>query len=1023
MERTIEIVLDVEKGEIYHSDEFFQKSEHELIRWRRALEESILLGKPKLVCPYCRQMLKLCGRYHNRGVVSYFSHLYDSEDCEIKTTTALSKEEIEARKYGAVSESERHIELKHAIADALSDYNSRRIGVTSVEIETRITSPLPYMNWRRPDVQAAYNGKKLVFELQLSTTFLSVVADRDLFYRLNGYYIIWVFNFERNEEYVNLHNMMCKDIYYANKRNIFIFDHQAQKLSVERGELILCCCWLDADGKFSSSEYLSLDQLSFDEDTMKPYYVDADKLYYEKYPHVEAELKQLERTREDILRDLMLRQQHEKDLLLEEYRRLKEIKKEIYVNSEVADIYENDGKIGFIYKNQPLSPPLYSDIEWDQEYQQFKITKRKRNGLADRAGEVVVPCICSRIERLEPGLYLIVEKRQWKVFGSKSPLKNESVTDRYAFRRIEYGYGVLNFEYKERGYSYLSQKCFLIFPDRQTVEVNAINLEDKIVKVKAGRFQLNPDGYLYQDSTDKVRLYLGSNGKLGLFKDSSRVIPAEYDEISYSSDYCIYVIRGSFHGILTIDNQVIVPVEFSDISTVSDNLYLVKKWSGYGIYDHTGNIMVPAEFDKIEVLEEYYLCIREHLRTSYYVLYSKEGQRMISIDEKMTSFTKRDDGFIEVKNEDRKITWLKPDLSKLLPWSSEVTEIGIFNNGVAECRLGRRYAKIDIDGNIYDIVENLPETIMMTFKDERYGLANCRGQELIPCIYRSLLKMPNGMYLGDSRDLISDDARLVKTFRGEFFSLNDNMFVHKDTHSSDNKYSLYDASMRLIRNDVSFVREMGDCIYVESTHYRGRFFNQYQVTLCGILDMHGNTIVPVIYDEIEFPYPDIALCREKYGAIAVNLVTHNSIETQSIQMIAEIDNERYYCLQYHDEKILADSSLAKLGKYASLSFNAQAGIIEGISKGGTAYNALTFEVLVEYQSLEIGGEYVAFVTGIQPYGVFVKIAGNHVGMIHKSVLAQYSKRCHDYKIGQRLVVKVINIKDNGKVDLDIKVNE
>ncbi len=51
-------------------------SVNELMHWRRALEESILMGKPRLICPYCHQMLKLCGRKCQRGVVSYFSHLY-----------------------------------------------------------------------------------------------------------------------------------------------------------------------------------------------------------------------------------------------------------------------------------------------------------------------------------------------------------------------------------------------------------------------------------------------------------------------------------------------------------------------------------------------------------------------------------------------------------------------------------------------------------------------------------------------------------------------------------------------------------------------------------------------------------------------------------------------------------------------------------------------------------------------------------------------------------------------------------
>lgn len=108
MEYTINEVFDIKEEQIYQANEFLSKSEHELMHWRRALEESILMGKPRLICPYCHQMLKLCGRKCQRGVVSYFSHLYDSEDCPIKTTTQLTKEEIEIRKYGKVNESKRH---------------------------------------------------------------------------------------------------------------------------------------------------------------------------------------------------------------------------------------------------------------------------------------------------------------------------------------------------------------------------------------------------------------------------------------------------------------------------------------------------------------------------------------------------------------------------------------------------------------------------------------------------------------------------------------------------------------------------------------------------------------------------------------------------------------------------------------------------------------------------------------------------------------------------------------------------
>ena len=48
-------------------------------------------------------------------------------------------------------------------------------------MEKRVNSDLPFMNWRKPDVMAIYNDLNIVFELQLSTTFISVVVQRDIF--------------------------------------------------------------------------------------------------------------------------------------------------------------------------------------------------------------------------------------------------------------------------------------------------------------------------------------------------------------------------------------------------------------------------------------------------------------------------------------------------------------------------------------------------------------------------------------------------------------------------------------------------------------------------------------------------------------------------------------------------------------------------------------------------------------------------------------------------------------------------
>ena len=64
-----------------------------------------------------------------------------------------------------VCESKRHKRLKAFIGKYLENDPD----VSDVMVSKRIKSDIPYLNWRCPDVTAQYKGKKLVFELQLST--------------------------------------------------------------------------------------------------------------------------------------------------------------------------------------------------------------------------------------------------------------------------------------------------------------------------------------------------------------------------------------------------------------------------------------------------------------------------------------------------------------------------------------------------------------------------------------------------------------------------------------------------------------------------------------------------------------------------------------------------------------------------------------------------------------------------------------------------------------------------------------
>lgn len=1286
MERTINKVFDVENGQIYYSNDFFTKSEHELIHWRRALEEAVILGKPRLICPYCKQMLKLCGRKDSRGKVSYFSHLYDSDDCEIKTTTQLSKEEIEAHKYGLQSESERHQRLKTKIANALMGEKSTQIGIHSVEIEKRINSHLPYMNWRKPDVQAIYKGKNIVFELQLSTTFLSVVVDRDIFYRLNGYYIIWVFNFDDNQEYINLYNMMCKDIYYANKRNVFIFDKRAQELSSERDELILCCRWLDANGKFTKEEYLSLEQLSFDTETFKPYYVDADKLYYDANPQIKSNIEHLEKSRKEIIQGLLERQKLELELLQAECICLEETRKEIKANSDIADVYKIDDKMGFIYKEQILSKPIYSNIEWNDKYKMFDIVKARRHGLANCAGEIIIPCVTSIIERLEEGLYLIQEKKQWRIWGSTAIIKKVSTTDKYLFDKLEYDFSLITFIYQERYTSYNKEKQFVIFPSHQTLEIDSIDKTNLKIALNCDEYSIHPNGFIYRNIANDVDLVVMGEHLFGLNKAGEFVLSPKYNELNYVSDDCVFVKIEGCMGVLTVSGQTIVPVEFeevertnhgfyktkkstqngyndwtrytfglfdkegteifaseyNDIVPISQNLFIVKKHNKYGLLDRYGRelipyiydylvsgdegeliasyidnchherrciinyngnivfgkdlkcktiifqngiyafcnlsekdiesgfganwsllkkgnilaipikankiqfifdnflivsssggssycvsyenvpltppiyhvkilstdnfvaececyqsnqkyfidnfgklygnamcptissdcvkdnqmikenvfigtntipskqimafgvyskmqnndnaikIIVPFDYDEIEYTKGYILCKKKVKQEVNYALYDINGVEIIPLFWNVSSIEFRADGIIKLtidsgKNccRNRHNVWLNQDFTLFLPWYNEITQIDIFKNGIANAKQNGKFGKIDMYGKpIKEIIESFEKGIVKIYSFENYGLDTIDGRELIPCKYTLLERMPNGMFLGDHHDIISSDGALISSVNGLLSFFNKNLFILERNYDYqlDNKFCLCDMSGNVISDNYSTIREESGYIYVEQVRELGRGWNTYELILCGLYNLQGRNILSVNYNYISFKFRDIVICRHKNICNIVNLNTDKGFNATQIDKIAEIEGETYYSLHSSNEKILVDHSFTQLGVYSKIDYCSEDKRIIGVDRNGRLLNVLTGEIIRDARQIELGSVYEGIVTGIKPYGVFVKIYDVHNGMIHKSILNKYEMKSHSFNIGQSIKVKVIHIKDNMKLDLEIVNN-
>jgi len=273
--RTVKEILNLLDGKFIQADEFFDRPEEEIFLDRRALEEAAQQNEKTLVCAICHQALKIRG--DKTGSVSiHFAHLYDSGDCPIKTGRKYSKEEIERMKYNGVKESHVHIKLKNAIADIIRK-DSR---FSDIKVDETFKGEGLSKEWKRPDVSAAFSGDKVVFEVQLSTTFLSVIVRRETFYRENSTYIMWLFN-EFNTD-AETQKFTEKDIIYSNNNNAFVINDETIALSADSGKFMLFCYYrkpsISESGSVSyrwGKELISFADIKFDAEARKVYFYDS----------------------------------------------------------------------------------------------------------------------------------------------------------------------------------------------------------------------------------------------------------------------------------------------------------------------------------------------------------------------------------------------------------------------------------------------------------------------------------------------------------------------------------------------------------------------------------------------------------------------------------------------------------------------------------------------------------------------------------------------------------------------------
>jgi hypothetical protein len=242
--------------------------------WEKALQlrmevQTNLEVNPRFLCSQCMTPVYLVARPDDKKL--FFRHTLEDGRCSAVTRGLLSQDEIDARKYNGVKESWLHFEMKRWIVECLQADGR----FTDIVVEGRWTGAFTGA-WRKPDVRAVFNGMRVAFEIQLSTTYINVIAQRREFYRQEGGLLFWVFS----QFNMGARRLTQDDVFYNNNRNAFIVNTRTRDESLEQKRFLLECVWAAPTSEHEVAELrrqvVPFDALTLDQGAQRAYYFDFD---------------------------------------------------------------------------------------------------------------------------------------------------------------------------------------------------------------------------------------------------------------------------------------------------------------------------------------------------------------------------------------------------------------------------------------------------------------------------------------------------------------------------------------------------------------------------------------------------------------------------------------------------------------------------------------------------------------------------------------------------------------------------
>lgn len=267
-------LLDDETGKPLDAVDVVGDDRHLVMVLYKALHISRKTGQGRLLCALCGVPVYLCSAPDRQHF--YFKHFQEDGSCPAVTRARLTEDQINALRYHGQRESKRHIRIKNLVADSLR--NDPQFSETVIEGTWKGREGKEH---RRPDVRSTFKHElKVAFEVQLSTTFGRVMAEREVFYKSEGGLLVWVFGqFDLDHA-----RLMMEVIFNNNNRNAFVINEATEEASKEAGALVLECHWAQPSRHkdkiiwVRQRKLVRFNELTIDQERQRAFYVDTEAL-------------------------------------------------------------------------------------------------------------------------------------------------------------------------------------------------------------------------------------------------------------------------------------------------------------------------------------------------------------------------------------------------------------------------------------------------------------------------------------------------------------------------------------------------------------------------------------------------------------------------------------------------------------------------------------------------------------------------------------------------------------------------